>query len=75
MKRKEKKKYDGNTETMISTGSTLLDLAITGGRVRGGGLPGGILVEDAVKLFYFVKLPEAFSGRKVKFFSAIQKRA
>ena len=29
----------------ISTGSTLLDLAISGGRVRGGGLPGGVLVE------------------------------
>lgn len=29
----------------ISTGSTLLDLAISGGRVRGGGLPTGILVE------------------------------
>ena len=45
MKRKEKPAQDGNTETMISTGSTLLDLAITGGRVHGGGLPGGILVE------------------------------
>ena len=43
--RKEKKKYDGNDEVMISTGSTLLDLAISGGRKRGGGLPGGILVE------------------------------
>jgi len=36
---------DGNIETMISTGSTLLDLAISGTRVRGGGLPGGIMVE------------------------------
>jgi len=35
----------GNTETMISTGSTLLDLAVSGSRIRGGGLPGGILVE------------------------------
>lgn len=42
---KQKKEYDGNTEVMISTGSTLLDLAISGGRVRGGGIPGGILVE------------------------------
>jgi recombination protein RecA len=43
---KEKKaEYEGNTEFMISTGSTLLDLAISGGRVRGGGIPGGILVE------------------------------
>ena len=41
----EKKGFDGDTETMISTGSTLLDLAISGGRVRGGGIPGGILVE------------------------------
>ncbi len=42
---KRKSKFDGNIETMISTGSTLLDLAISGGRVRGGGIPGGILVE------------------------------
>lgn len=40
-----KKDYDGNTELMISTGSTLLDLAISGGRIHGGGLPGGIFVE------------------------------
>jgi len=39
-------KYDGVfLGNNISTGSTLLDLAISGGRVRGGGLPGGILVE------------------------------
>jgi protein RecA len=30
---------------VISTGSTLLDLAISGARIRGGGLPGGILAE------------------------------
>ncbi len=42
---KNHKKYDGNFGTVISTGSTLLNLAISGGRVRGGGLPGGILVE------------------------------
>ena len=42
---KKPAEYDGNTETMISTGSTLLDLAISGGRVRGGGIPGGILIE------------------------------
>ncbi|MFA5934976.1 MAG: hypothetical protein WC827_03775 [Candidatus Paceibacterota bacterium] len=41
----EKKEYDGDFGNVISTGSTLLDLAISGGRVRGGGLPGGILVE------------------------------
>ena len=37
--------YDGNFGSHVSTGSTLLDLAISGGRVRGGGLPGGVLVE------------------------------
>ncbi len=42
---KKKPEVDGNIETMISTGSTLLDLAICGGRIRGGGIPGGILVE------------------------------
>ncbi len=41
----KKPEYDGNFGTVISTGSTLLDLAISGGRVRGGGLPGGIFVE------------------------------
>lgn len=29
----------------VSTGCTLLDLNIMGGRIRGGGLPGGIMVE------------------------------
>ncbi len=43
--RQKKGEYEGNTEVMISTGSTLLDLAISGGRVHGGGIPGGILVE------------------------------
>ena len=42
---KTKKEYEGNLETMVSTGSTLLDLAISGGRVRGGGIPGGVFVE------------------------------
>ena len=32
-------------QIMTSTGSTLLDLAIAGGIVRGGGIPGGKLVE------------------------------
>ena len=39
------KKYDGNFEKMISTGSTLLDLAISGGVTRYGGIPSGILAE------------------------------
>ena len=34
-----------DTSMVISTGSTLLDLAISGNRIRGGGLPGGIIVE------------------------------
>jgi recombination protein RecA len=42
---KERPEYDGDFGTVISTGSTLLDLSISGGRVRGGGMPGGILVE------------------------------
>lgn len=42
---KKKKEYDGDFGQIISTGSTLLDLAISGGRIRGGGLPGGIMVE------------------------------
>lgn len=41
----KKKEYDGDITKIISTGSTLLDLAISGGRVHGGGIPGGILVE------------------------------
>ena len=44
-KPQEEKKYDGDFGSPISTGSTLLDLAISGGMVQGGGLPGGILVE------------------------------
>lgn len=37
--------YDGDITQVVSTGSTLLDLAISGGRVRGGGIPLGIIVE------------------------------
>ena len=37
--------YEGDSVKMISTGSTLLDLAISGGRIHGGGIPAGILVE------------------------------
>jgi RecA/RadA recombinase len=37
--------FTGNFKTVISTGSTLGDLAISGKRIRGGGLPGGIFVE------------------------------
>jgi len=44
-KEREEGTYKGNTELMISTGSTLLDLAISGNRKRGGGIPGGILIE------------------------------
>ena len=41
----ENKEYEGNPSKIVSTGSTLLDLAVSGGRVRGGGIPVGILVE------------------------------
>lgn len=41
----EEKEHAGGDSVMVSTGSTLLDLAISGGRKRGGGIPGGILVE------------------------------
>lgn len=36
--------YEGN-ENVVSTGSTLLDLAISGGRFEQGGVPTGILME------------------------------
>lgn len=42
---KKKPEYDGDVSQTVSTGSTLLDLAISGGRIHGGGIPGGILVE------------------------------
>lgn len=41
---KKESEYDGTT-TVVSTGSTLLDLAISGGRFKEGGIPTGILVE------------------------------
>jgi recombination protein RecA len=37
---------EGNFANVISTGSTLLDLAISGGKVRGGGIPSGIIIEE-----------------------------
>ena len=53
MKRKAAKPVDntdyvappGDAAYVTSTGSTLLDLAISGTRIRGGGIPAGILVE------------------------------
>lgn len=39
------KKKKVSFKQVVSTGSTLLDLAISGKRIRGGGIPGGILVE------------------------------
>lgn len=41
----KKRAFEGNTEIMVSTGSTLLDLAISGARKRGGGIPAGVLLE------------------------------
>jgi len=40
-----RKKDEINYEGLLSTGSTLLDLSISGGRKRGGGVPGGIITE------------------------------
>lgn len=37
--------FEGNFEQVFHTGSTLLDLAISGDVIRGGGIPSGILVE------------------------------
>ena len=44
-KKKSGGDYGGNTRMVTSTGSTELDLAISGGVVRGGGVPAGILME------------------------------
>lgn len=41
---KERPEYDGSDQ-VVSTGSTLLDLAISGGRFREGGIPFGVMVE------------------------------
>ncbi len=38
-------KQEFRFDRVISTGSTLTDLAISGRRVRGGGIPGGVLAE------------------------------
>jgi recombination protein RecA len=43
--KKEKEPEGSFSLGAISTGSTLLDLCISAGRIRGGGLPYGILVE------------------------------
>ena len=60
VKKEEKEYTDGDFGTVISTGSTLLDLAISSGRIRGGGVPSGIFVElfgppDQEKLYCFVR--------------------
>jgi recombination protein RecA len=41
----KKESNDVDLSKVISTGSTLLDLIISGGRRRGGGVPGGIVME------------------------------
>ena len=41
----KKATYEGNIDRITSTGSTLLDLAISGGIIHGGGIPSGIMVE------------------------------
>lgn len=40
-----KGEYEGSDAVVISSGSTLLDLAVSGGRFPAGGIPAGILVE------------------------------
>lgn len=45
VKKPVEKLFSGRFDKVVSTGSTLLDLAISGGRVRGGGIPGGIIFE------------------------------
>ena len=42
---KKPPEHDANLDMITSTGSTLLDLEISGEHVRGGGIPAGILVE------------------------------
>jgi recombination protein RecA len=37
--------FHGDMRNTVSTGSTLLDLAISGKRKHGGGIPGGIIIE------------------------------
>lgn len=44
-KTRVKPEFEPRFDKVVSTGSTLLDLAISGKRVRGGGIPGGIYVE------------------------------
>jgi len=44
-KKKDKKSNSKQEMFFISSGCTLLDLAISGGVVRGGGIPGGSIVE------------------------------
>jgi recombination protein RecA len=44
-KKPEERDEDARFDRVVSTGCTLLDLAISGRRVRGGGIPAGILVE------------------------------
>jgi protein RecA len=44
-KKEVKKKASIRFDRVISTGSVLLDLAISGGRIKGGGIPPGILFE------------------------------
>jgi len=41
----KRKQVNSEKQPTISTGSTLLDLAIYGSRKNGGGIPGGLLVE------------------------------
>ena len=73
----EPKKYDGDFCTVISTGSTILDLEISGKRIRGGGIPGGIVVEaygppESGKTVLMSEIAGAIQRQRgtVKFFDA-----
>lgn len=44
-KNRVKPEFEPRFDKVVSTGSTLLDLAISGKRIRGGGIPGGIYIE------------------------------
>ena len=44
-KKPVKKEAPLRFDKVLSTGCTILDLAISSGRVKGGGIPGGILIE------------------------------
>jgi len=72
--RKPVEKEEVSFKEVFSTGSTLLDLACSGSRVRGGGIPSGIIIEifgpsSAGKTSILVELSRSIQDKKgeVKF--------